>query len=331
MRDGVRFLEVVYPFYRLLPLMSSVFTIFLLLVFSVTGCSLEIERPNGHALIYGISEYTIAPDLRFTDDDARAMAYFFEDAGYSVTLRLNYDATKEQLAADIATISSEIGDDENFVFYFSGHGGRHIDFFGTYSDQRGNESVDSDNDDEWIFLYGSLVSWRFEDWPDTAVSDDELGVLLDQLPTKRRLVLIDACNSGGFIGDAPALDIAPGDYSDEGEPLSFQKLLAFYSDFPTGDSFDVTSEQAIVLAAAGEREESWENSGIGHGIFTYFFLQSRESGDLDGNGFVSIMEVYTYVCDRIEEEWNNEQGEPYIFLPHITGTSIDFLLFESSA
>ena len=289
-----------------------------------------LPPPAGYALVYGISNYSILRDLSYTDDDAGAVAELLQRKGYDVTLR-DADGTKDQLIADIARISQVIGPYDTFIFYYAGHGGRHYDrYFPVYSDPPGTEPAYQDSDDEWIFLSGSLTEDSFGAWPETAVSDDELRDILAVLPTLKKLVIMDACNSGGFINNDLIKDGIPQDYGlYRREDRIFANTVSLFFAPPQPEGPDVPAESAIVFAAAGEREYSFENASINHGIFTYFLLQTPSRGDAGGDGYISLMEAYAYVSGRLEEEWNNFVSEDLRYYPHVSGIPFDIILFPA--
>jgi len=311
--------------------------VIILLVF-FGACTLrENEGPAGYALIYGVSEYSIAPDLTLTRNDAEAMARLFTEQGYEVLLRIDNDngvpASVEQLKTDIEYVKTIITEDDNFVFYFSGHGGRHLDFYGDYSDPPGNEGPGSDPDDEWLFLYGSLPSFDFEDWSKTAVSDDTLGSMMAGIPAPKKVIIIDACNSGGFIGTSPDVDRVPSNYEWDEQTVNegiFSRSFSLYMSYPDMEETDIPCHTAYVLSAAGELEYSWENSGLRHGIFTYYFLRSAVYADTNGDGRVTLDEVYRYTSQQITTNWNTEfSNTVYHYHPHLTGGAVTFSLLTA--
>lgn len=311
---------------------------FPLVILMIFSCALNPGNgTSGIALIYGVTDYNLIRDLSLTRNDAAAMGELFESKGYEVLLRIDNDngipASLDQLKQDMAYVKETIQENENFVFYFSGHGGRHLDLYLQYSDPPGTEGSGSDPDDEWLFLYESLVSTQFEDWSETAVSDEMLADLIADIPTPRKVVIIDACNAAGFIGSSPDVDRIPADYEWNEKTVKsgiFSDAFSLYFSFPETEEVDIPSNNAYVLSASGEREFSWENSGIQHGIFTYYFLQSPELGDKNRDGAVTIDEIYNYTSERIISEWNSEMlNSDYHYHPHITGGPVMFSLFPS--
>ncbi|MCK4540792.1 MAG: caspase family protein [Spirochaetales bacterium] len=304
--------------------------------FSLASCNFNVEMPKGYALVYGVSLYNssenegVSPNLTYTDNDAVDVANMLSSADYEVLLRTegnsadgpDYDTpeppTKEQLLIDIASLST-INEDATFIFYFSGHG--------CYT---ATQSVDEPSSqqygDEWILPLGSFdgTSWHL----DLAISDDELREFLKKIPAKKKIIIMDSCHSGGFIGDSADVDGVPGDYTGELDTGLFSEAFNLYLRFPDSTGADIPADEAIVLSAAGEQESSWEAGGYGHGIFTYFFLEAATNGDLDEDGYITLLEAYAYTVAGIEQYWN-PLGSSSSFHPHISGGPVDFLLFKA--
>ena len=289
------------------------------------GCTLDPEETNGYAVIYGVSLYDPLYEegewnnLTYTDDDAVAVSALFTEMGYQVITRVNGEATVANLAADIAATAEAIGPDENFVFYFSGHG---ISSGVGPILGSGVEPELDDGSDEWIFFYGSIDRSGFVD-PDAAVSDDQMRFLLSDLPTHRRIVIIDACNSGGFIGDQVEIDSVPQD-TDQEPKRGFLDAVARYVSKGDESEIDLSSTDAMVLAAAGENEESYETSIYRHGVFTHHFLNVPTYGDANSDGYITTGECFRYVETMITNLWTAPA-----FTPRISGGPVDFVLFRS--
>ena len=312
-----------------------------LLIFIFGSCKMSAPPPKGIAVVYGVTDYNIAQDLVLTRPDAAGMADLFESKGYEVLLRIDNDdgipASVDQLEQDIEYVKNNLGPNEPFVFYFSGHGGRHYDSFGEYAVEPGTEIAGSDPDDEWLFLYGSIPSYDFTDWSQTAVTEERLNEMIAEIPSPKKLIVIDACNSGGFVGPSADVDKIPQNYYETDTSYSntsvsgiFSKSFSLYFAYPSVPDTEIPASNALVLSAAGELEESWEASNLGHGIFTYYLLQTGEYADGNGDGWVSVDEVYQYASYMIMEEWVAETTSTgYHYHPHLSGGPVTFALFAA--
>lgn len=286
---------------------------------SSVACSLVLPQPGSGtavAYVYGISLYDPADpegggnNLTFADDDAMAVGSLLQAAGYEVTVRINSEATVEQFASDMASGAATAGPNGTTLFYYSGHGGR------IPSTTDGEEPVLTDSDNELLYLYGSIDSSGLAD-PAAVLTDDGMGSILAATAPCRRIVILDACYSGGFVGGSAAVD---RNAAEAGENM-VRDALSIYLTAQRDAGPDVTPAQAITLTASHEYEESYEYDG--HGMFTRYFLELRGSGDANGDRRVTISEAYAYICSRLAETW------PDLQLPTITGTAVDLVLFST--
>lgn len=142
---------------------------------------IEVRAGTKYAIIVGIAAYAPpTPQLTYTDDDAMALRDRLASLpGWSadrITLLLNHEATVAAFRAALDALAGASPDDL-LVVHFSGHGNY-------YKDGNGDEA---DGFDEALEFY------------DTALVDDTLALLLEQVPMSRIAVTIDTCYSGGQL------------------------------------------------------------------------------------------------------------------------------------
>jgi len=319
----------------ILYLCLTILPFFLLLT---TGCT-GPEMPQGYALIYGVSDYSAQesgsplylPSLSSTDDDARDITALLEARGWEVYLRLDdgteagtQAASLAQLEADIAALKLLMTPKDRFLFYYSGHG---YSTSSLYSGVTPVEPVETDSLEEWIFLYSTSDYLNGGVWLDNTVNDDGLGTLVASLPNSIKMVILDSCNSGGFVGTEATVDALPEDYTGSTVYLpAWGSLVRNWLSYPDAVQADILASQAVVLAASGESEESleWMNQ---NGIFTSFLLETPEKGDVNRDGWVTISEAAEYCTNRLSAMAGSLGTSAY--LPHITGSPVDFVLFPA--
>ena len=284
--------------------------------------------PQGYALIYGVADYEtyngIDNDLNYTDDDAVALAELLESKGWSVTLRIDPDMTV--LNSDISTLSGTVTENDRFLFYFSGHG--------LWLNLNDGEPVSaSDSYDEVLALRGSLStlfnsSSTAEDIKNVTVTDDSLADKLSVINSSNKIVIIDACYSGGFIGDGFTVSTVEADYTKGEISTGFSPLetLKMYMNYSPSEN-DLPQDSFMILTASGEMELSYEIGDIQHGIFTYYLLNSPAHADYNYDGFISLIEAYRFAADNINSSFND--GESYDYLPHIAAFPVDPVLFSA--
>ena len=307
------------------------------------GCSFEIDYDR-YAVVYGVGEYVASreldeyPNLPYSAGDAGEVSALLAGQGYAVTTRTDTDAVKVNLLADLAAAAAAVTEDDLFLFYYAGHGGQ-------VSSLQGTENEGSGSLDEWIFLHGSIyyaggnvddpASYPMD--PNLTVNDDLLAAELRKIHCHKKVVILDACHSGGFIGDSPETDGLPPAYDgdEDGWFSSLGGAISVYANFDD-EECDIPPDLALVIAAAGEQEVAW-TGGLGpHHVLTYFLLETPWYGDKNGDGYVTVTEAYDYIRNGIEDYWNsywNPAATPieaeWIFAPHVSGGPLDYLLFEA--
>ncbi len=326
----------------------------------LASCSLTLfdysnMTSRHYALVYGVTVYTSLypggsyPNLNFPDADARGVAAMLRAEGYQVVLRYvdslgdeylstssssnvltgnvstdpggAFGPSKANVSADIqAYFQSVVGPNDVFIFYFSGHG----------------MQVNSSPPVEYFVPEGAVqyVSNQWVGVPSLSVADSELGTMIANVATKRRVVILDTCNSGGFIGNSLEADSIPPSSLGSGGGVSIPTLLAAlsnYLNFSSNTSGLSPYGDAMVLSAAGQDESCYEAaSPYYHGIMTYFLLQAQQSGDLNHDGHVTVAEAFSLAKAGVDTNWNANsyvQAAGQGFEPRISGGPIDYVLW----
>jgi hypothetical protein len=149
-------------------------------------------------------------------------------------------------------------------------------------------------------------------------------------------VVLDACRSGGFIGEGIATDELPPELAPAGSYGSqssgsreggiLQRAYELYLNGADGAE-DIGSNRALVIAASGEQEDAYEDTRfLNHGIFTYFLLESATNGDANGDGYVTALEAYRYAGTRTTEYSASVPGF-WPYAPHVSAATVDPVLF----
>ncbi|MBC2605836.1 caspase family protein [Pelagicoccus albus] len=236
-----------------------------------------MSRQDAYALVIGIGQYrdeAITP-LRFTNADAKAFAELLVDDDIcgvpeeNVRLLVDEEATLFAIKDSISDwLSRKVGPDSTAIIYYAGHGDVEPDR--TQSSHDGIANYLLPYDTSSTNLYAS------------ALSKEEFQGLVNTVRCKRSVILMDACHSGG-VATAGSRKMRVG-YSQD-----------IYSSLAEGAG-------STVIAASAPNQLSWEDENLGHGIFTYHLLEAlRGEADADGDGRISMIEVFDYLKRKVPE------------------------------
>ena len=121
------------------------------------------------------------------------------------------------------------------------------------------------------------------------VTAADLRKALDEIPG-RKVIIVDACYSGAMIGRSLLRNYVV-------DPAALF-VDAFKPRIRTRSS-NLAVERNYVIASSKGDEESWEASY--GGIFSNALVESKTSGDLNGDHVVTFEEAYLYSKERVEE------------------------------
>ena len=254
------------------------------------------------AVIIGVSRYlngdqnkggNIISNLKNAADDAHAIAEFLrspEGGGFPddhIKFLTDEQATKAEVEKALTWLKTQAKDDDYFVIYIAAHGAL-VPFY----DAKLNASVDR----PYFLLYDTDLSKAEE----TALKMEVFRQTVEQLRSKKGLVLSDTCYSGGVQ--------LPGRGTDESVNTN-QRYLDEMSKIPAGVGF---------ISAARQTERSYELDEFNHGVFTYSLLEGL-SGNADKNQDekVTFEEVVQYLEEAVPQQTGNKQH------PHANTTAIE--------
>jgi len=232
------------------------------------------------AVVIGVGEYEnkAIPRLRYAARDAQAMYDFLTtQGGYpKQNVILLTDATPDK--PTLQNIRRALGDflsrrpgrDDMVLIYYAGHGAPEVDAAGNESDGLSKYLIPRNADPD------SLYS--------TALPMDEIQRIFARIPSERVVMLLDTCYSGTAGGRTFARQqTRAGGISDQ-----FLERLT-------------RSRGRVVITASGPNEVALESPTLGHGIFTYYLLEGlRGKADRNGDGIVTVSELYEYVEDQVD-------------------------------
>ncbi|MBK1878900.1 caspase family protein [Pelagicoccus mobilis] len=236
-----------------------------------------MSRHDSFALVVGISRYrdeAITP-LNYTNADAKAFADLLTDEKIcgvpkeNVRLLVDEEATLFAIKDSISGwLASRAGADSTAIIFYAGHGDVEPDRTQTSADALSNYLLPYDANAQNLYA--------------SALSKEEFQGLVKTVRCKRSVILMDACHSGGVA------------------TVGSRKMSVGYS----RDLYSSLAEGAgsTVIAAAAPNQLSWEDKELGHGVFTHHLLEALRGGaDIDGDGRITMTEVFEYLKKRVPE------------------------------
>lgn len=262
-------------------------------------------RPDLYVLTFGVSHYkNSAYDLAYAHKDATDLAEVFasmEGRGYGqvFTRRLiDGEVTVDALREAKARLAQARPEDV-LVVLVAGHG--------LY-----------DKDGEYYFLTHEVDLTRLKE---TAAPFELVEELVQDVPPRQKLLLLDACDSGDrdpstLASAAPVPAGARGIRSRGVRALSLDAQQARperVQDFPDRNRYiyaDLLRRSgAIVFSSSRGDEYSYESDALQNGAFTSAILHAvtTPDADKDGDGIVTVDELRTMVADAVAQTTNGAQ------------------------
>ena len=210
-----------------------------------------------YAVVVGVGAYDAMQTLRFTDDDAYQVYAFLKspEGGAlpddDVEVLIDERATRANIERALADKLARADADDIVVFYFSGHG------------------VD-----------GYFVPVDF-DGANNLLSHRRVQELLDSSAAKHKLVLADACYSGGLLASKAG----------RGAAASAERLYAAFAEARGGTA---------LLLSSKSTEVSLEAQNLRSGVFSHFLLRGlKGEADRDRDRVVTVAELHRYLFAEV--------------------------------
>lgn len=260
----------------------------------------EEIRPDLHIAVIGVSEYIddAIPDLVYPTKDAADIADAFAAQRrfanvYEYRL-LDGDATKANIEALKNNLAQSRVDDLVVVFV-AGHGllDDNLDYFFAPTDLQ----------------LAQVTS--------TGVPYETLEGLLDGIPARNKLLMMDTCHAGDPDEDKRRQLLSSQGGSKRGLKVAVVEKTTVI-DRPSSSIpelagvFDLMKSLfvnldrgsgAVVISAAASNQYALESEQWQNGVFTYSVLEGIRSGaaDLDQSGGVSASELHRHVATMVED------------------------------
>jgi len=247
-------------------------------------------RQNAHAVIIGINKYADPRivDLAFARADAESIYEVLTDPELgrflpnNVILLRDEQATQRNIRTAIGTeISRRASEDDLVYIYYAGHGSVEID----------PKSMNRDGIETYLVPTDAELDNLFA----TGIAMEEVQKYFHRIVSKQVLFFIDSCYSGEAGGRTF-------------QNPHYQKRAGLTDEFLD----KLSGEGRLVVTACDVNQVSIETKQIGHGLFTYYLIEGlKGAADRDGDGLVTIHELYRYLYDNVSRHARQLGGSMY--------------------
>lgn len=265
---------------------------------SVVG-DFPAPSPKTYFIGIGVSNYLDnSMNLHYADKDIRDLAAEFSKKfpGSSIDTFINARATAKNILA-IKNKLKQTGIEDRVVISISGHG-----------------LVDTGSN-----FYFATHDIDFADPAKKGLKYNDIENLLEDIPARKKLLLIDACHSGEIDRDVQIDSLKQSDSSGlkEYAPKGFivtttEKSVGLQNSFELMKELfaDVSKNNGtVVISAAGGLEYALEDAKYSNGVFTYAVKKGllEKAADKNGDNEISVNELKEYVSKAVEELTKGKQ------------------------
>jgi formylglycine-generating enzyme required for sulfatase activity len=225
-----------------------------------------------YALIIASWDYTADAGLRkliAPPQDAAALARVLQDAAIGgFEVRTLLNEPSPKVAEEIEAFFTERQRDDLALLYFSGHGVK-------------------DTDGQ---LYFAMPNTRHDRLRSTAIKAQVVNEMMRGSWARQQVLLLDCCYSGAFA---------------RGMTFKADQSLGTQEYFDGRGYAILTASDALQYAFEGDHVAGQARPSV----FTRILTHGLDTGeaDLDGDGQITIDELYDYVLDRIRQETSDQR------------------------
>lgn len=234
--------------------------------------------PRRIAVVIGVQDYRdpALAGLRYAEKDAADLAAALLDpagGGFDRVFEIHgAEATRrDTLLNTLAVATADLGRDDTFLLYLSGHGTLTLDPI------------------EGSRLWFLPSDGRIDAPADTGIAVADLERAVNALPARRRVLVLDTCHNG-----------RTGSKSQLGTSTA-QLVDGLRGEVPAPRGEREVSESEARLYAAQYYQPAMEDPTLQNGVYTHFLVEAlRQPGlaDLDRDGLVDVAEAHEYARDH---------------------------------
>ena len=269
--------------------------------FSIDYVPKEKNKPNLYLFAIGVSEYEQADfNLNYAAKDAKDIAGLFQSQSTPFNKVIVQQITNEDATVDrLKSIKDDLNKttvDDAVCLFFAGHGVLDVNFD--------------------YFLASHNIN--FKDPAKNGIPYELMEEIMDGIPARKKLIMIDACHSGEIDKEEVAM-VEETETQEPDADLSFRSVSSTtLQRVGLNNSFELMKELftdirkasgTVIISSAGGMEYAMEGGEWQNGVFTYSFLKGikNKEADLNQDGEILLSEMNTYIRKKVFELTNGRQ------------------------
>ena len=181
----------------------------------------------------------------------------------NVTLLTTKEETTKENISQVLTKMKSLNPNDMFLLFVASHG--------------------LVEDGDYYLITSNVGSLSKRKLKNTALSQAEITKLISNIPTSKKLIILDTCYSGA-LGDSIKVALLTRGMSED----TAIKILS-------------RATGTTILSASLSTQQALEGYR-GHGLFSYVLLEGlKKDADLNGDGYVKNLELVNYIEDRVPQ------------------------------
>lgn len=251
--------------------------------------STNILKPNLWILSVGINDYLNSRyNLNYAVADSSAFAETVETVGSTlfqdvkVICLKDRDVTLESIKSAFRTIAQKAQPEDVFLFFYAGHG--------IALELPGSEGT------EFFFIPSTITQMTDENQiREKALSGNVFQMLTTDIPARKQLLVLDACNAGALNSSFKVRGAA--------EEIALSRLSR--------------SAGLALIAASRENQFAQEFKAIGQGALTKALIDGLSGGAVIEGGTITVASLKSYVesvMPNITEKYTGRSQWPTGFI-----------------
>jgi uncharacterized caspase-like protein len=244
---------------------------------------------HGYALIIGVHEYVDSGlrDLPASLHDAERITSVLTDStlcAYSpvqVRTVTRDQTTLKGIRTALADLATQTTSESTVVVYYSGHGGRGV------------------AEDGALQTFLCTRQTNLQNLEDTALARNEFSALLEQIPARKMLILLDCCYAAGAARVKG--EVAEQVRWKSGLTEVDVQLLA-------------QGSGRAVIASSEQHQQSWATPQVS--VFTEYIIQGLQgAAGRDNTHYIGVLDLFNYVAEQVPRRFSTQK--PVLHAAHL--------------